>query len=325
MGVLVKTPSRLHLGIIDLNGGVGRIFGSIGVAIGYPNVILEASPSPELIISGEEVRYTSLIVNEFLESHNLEMGVRINVEGMIPRHVGLGSGTQLSLAIAASLARLSRLDYSTADLAKALGRGAVSGIGTAAFEHGGFIVDGGHRVEVPDLEPRLQGVPPTTFHHPFPDDWLFVVAIPKAGRGFSDMDEISAFRGLTRAGPESADRICRLTLMKMIPALVERDIEGFGDALTRVQRLVGENFRDAQGGRFANPISEGCFETMLNGGARGAGQSSWGPSIYGLVRGEREGERVKGAVEEYLDAGAGGIVFVAPPDNQGALIDFFEE
>ncbi len=325
MRIFVKTPSRLHLGVIDLNGGLGRIFGSIGVAIGHPNVILEASSFSEMKVSGEEASLTIRVVERFLKFYDLHLGARIHVERTIPRHVGLGSGTQLSLAVATSLARLSGLDCSIEEIAEALGRGVVSGIGTAAFNHGGFIVDGGHRFEGPDRESLLSGVPPTIFHLPFPTDWIFVVAVPRVERGLSDMEEVSTFQDIVGVGSESADRICRLVLMKMIPALVERDIDGFGDALTQVQLLVGANFRGAQGGRFANPISEGCFQKMMEEGVRGAGQSSWGPTVYGLVRGEREGERVKGAVEEYLEKDPGGMVFIAPPDNQGAQIDIFEE
>ena len=42
MKVYVKTPARLHLGLIDLNGDLGRLFGGLGVAINCPNFVLEA-------------------------------------------------------------------------------------------------------------------------------------------------------------------------------------------------------------------------------------------------------------------------------------------
>ena len=47
MKVYVKTPARLHLGLIDLNGDLGRLFGGIGVAIDYPNVTLKTEISRE--------------------------------------------------------------------------------------------------------------------------------------------------------------------------------------------------------------------------------------------------------------------------------------
>ncbi len=48
MKIYVKTPARLHLGLVDLNGDLGRIFGGLGVAIDQPNVVLEARKSPSV-------------------------------------------------------------------------------------------------------------------------------------------------------------------------------------------------------------------------------------------------------------------------------------
>ncbi len=47
MKIVVKTPARLHLGMLDLNGELGRRFGSIGVAISRPNVVVEATRATE--------------------------------------------------------------------------------------------------------------------------------------------------------------------------------------------------------------------------------------------------------------------------------------
>jgi len=37
MRITVQTPSRLHFGLIDLNGELGRINGSFGVALEEPS------------------------------------------------------------------------------------------------------------------------------------------------------------------------------------------------------------------------------------------------------------------------------------------------
>ena len=46
--VTVKTPSRLHFSMIDLRGDLGRIHGSVGVAIDRPNIVLRARAAPEI-------------------------------------------------------------------------------------------------------------------------------------------------------------------------------------------------------------------------------------------------------------------------------------
>ena len=82
----------------------------------------------------------------------------LNLVHSIPAHVGLGSGTQLGLAVGAALARLAGLQLSTDEIALAVGRGLHSGIGIATFQHGGFVLDGGRRIisELPDSAQREQ-------------------------------------------------------------------------------------------------------------------------------------------------------------------------
>lgn len=324
MRVYVKTPSRLHLGVIDPTGGLGRIYGSVGVAIDEPNVILEASPNPQLSVVGEQAEPVEAAAKRFLKFHGLKAGAHIHVRRMIPQHVGLGSGTQLSLAVASALAKLFGIKASARELATVTGRGSVSGIGTAAFEGGGFIVDGGHRLHEGRNVISASAVPPLIIRWRFPENWFFVVAIPRVERGLSGEAERSAFKTLREKTAKSSGEICRLILMKMLPALEERNLEAFGDSLTRVQRLVGETFRPLQGGTFSDPAGASCIRFMLREGAYGAGQSSWGPTVYGLVQGREAAEALKEKVKQFISQGAGGQVFYAVANKRGAYIRVFK-
>src|SRR5512137_2926528 len=82
----------------------------------------------------------------------------------IPAHVGLGSGTQLALAVGTALAQLGGLKLSVTELSSIMKRGVHSGIGIATFQHGGFVVDGGHPVV-----DSHQALPPVLFRHPVPE------------------------------------------------------------------------------------------------------------------------------------------------------------
>ncbi len=73
----------------------------------------------------------------------MQPNVHINVKEAIPPHIGLGSGTQLSLAIAVALAKVFKVQASTQELTVAMNRARRTGVGTAIFEKGGFVVDGG--------------------------------------------------------------------------------------------------------------------------------------------------------------------------------------
>lgn len=318
----VKTPARLHLGFLDLNGSFGRIFGGIGVAISRPNVVVEAEPSEKLNISGCKSGHVRLLVERFIKRYKVRAGVTLKVKQVIPEHVGLGSETQLALAVAAALSRIFNIKASIRDLAVAMGRGEKSGVGAATFEHGGFIVEGGLRVEG-EHQQNFKAFPPTLFYHPFPSDWFFVVAIPNVKRGFTDKEERAAFKSLPPMEAGDADRICRLTLMKLLPSLIEHDIESFGEALTLIQNLVGNYFAKVQGGIYSSHESGECAEYMLKLGAYGAGQSSWGPTVYGLIRGKAEAKKLQSDVQAFLNKSVGGEVFYTGANNRGAYIKVY--
>ncbi len=318
--VSVTTPARLHMGILDVNGGLGRIYGSLGLAIQKPTVKLEVSESDNLQVDGLDRKRAEEAAKTFLQHFNIDRPCRIKVKNTIPSHVGLGSGTQLRLAVAKSLATLYTIDGSTRELAGIVGRGTVSGIGTAAFDHGGFNIDGG----VPTEEEKRRLPAPIIFSQSFPEDWLLVVAIPDASKGYSGPIEDRAFADLPSAPPELVGRMCRMLVMKLLPALVERDIRSFGSALTELQRLTGECFSSVQGGQFAGNIVSETVSFLLNEGAYGAGQSSWGPTVYGLVEGHSAAESLVKRVQAFLDVSVGGKVFYTPANNNGAEVKVSE-
>ena len=312
MKVYVKTPARLHLGLIDLNGDLGRLFGGLGVGINRPNAILEAQLSEKLVVTGEKNDQVEMLVKCFLETFRVKSNVSINVKQVIPEHSGLGSGTQLALAVATALAKLFGVTASIQKLAEVMGRGQRTSVGTTVFEQGGFVVDGGKSI----IENRF---PTTIFRQPFPQDWTFVVAIPYVKKGLAKSEETTAFKELSPMKAEDAGRICRLTMMKLLPSLVECDIKSFGEALTQIQIVIGDYFAQVQGGTYSSQIATEGIALMQKLGAYGAGQSSWGPAFYGLTQKE-EAKEIQLKVEAFLRKSVGGQVFVAKANNRGAYI-----
>ena len=106
---------------------------------------------------------------------------------------------------------------------------------------------------------------------------------PGGGEGLSSHGEEGVFASLTPS-VHISEEVCRLTQLLLMPALVERDIEGFGRALTAIDRKTGAYFSDVQGGVYSHEATNETVAAMLREGAFGAGQSSWGPAVYGLVR-----------------------------------------
>jgi len=150
-----------------------------------------------------------------------------------------------------------------------------------------------------------------------PDEWRVVLVVPSADPGLSGAAEEEAFRRLVPSAERSAT-IAQLVLTSLLPALVEGQIEEFGHALTRGQQLVGDAFATVQGGRF-HPRAGALVEALLRHGAAGAGQSSWGPAVYGVVGSEAAGRELARRMENAVDR-EGSVELVAF-DNRGARVE----
>ena len=165
--MIIETPSRLHLTLIDLNGIYGRIDGGVGITLGKPGLKIQAEPADNgvEVIFSKSCQFIEGLINDYtvkIKNSSLKVidaleiggGFKFTIHSTYPPHSGLGSGTQLSLAVAKLISNMNNHDLNALDMAKIVGRGGTSGIGVESFENGGFIIDGGHkRVEKPSYLP----------------------------------------------------------------------------------------------------------------------------------------------------------------------------
>lgn len=332
MEVVVETSARLHLGFYNfLEDNIA--YGSIGVSIEVPKISIAAgiSKDSQLII----VNKTGIDVNDIIDnvikkvrdSVNKELpGLRINIVEAIPRHVGLGSTTQMSLAIGAAIMKLLNKRIKIRELAVILGRGRDSGIGITAFEQGGFIVDSGRRLPPNStrVEPpkNIDDLPYPIFRIKVPNDWYFLVFIPKRRVGLDELAERKAMDMPTPLPKELKYELYKLLLLYLIPSITMNDIKTFGNALTKLQVLVGQYFSKYQGGIYCCDETEFVIKSLLKHGAYGAGQSSWGPTAYGIVRGQRQAMKVLTGVRKDIERkGYDMLYFVTKARNKGAVIN----
>lgn len=310
--VRVQAPARLHLGLFDLRGDLGRKFGGAGLALETPSLLLEASPAPTLSASGPDAERVLGFARRFLAHYGLDsgrFGAHLRLRRAIPAHAGLGSGTQLALATARALADLAGTPHDAASLAAAVGRARRSAVGTWAFEHGGFILEGGRRAQG-----NMPG--PLLLRYAVPDSWRCVLVLPAVARGLNGAAEERAFRDLEPPTPALVGEITRLALMLLLPSIAEGDLPGFGRAVTEINLRVGETFRAVQGAPYAHPIVSALIDGMLANGAAGAGQSSWGPAVYGFVDGDEAAAELVSRLHAH--AGPAARVFATAIDNTGA-------
>jgi beta-ribofuranosylaminobenzene 5'-phosphate synthase len=308
--VRVEAPARLHMGMLDVAGAGTRRFGGLGVALSRPAAVVEASPSDDVTAEGPDAERALAVARRCREVLGLAGGARVRVFEAIPAHVGLGSGTKLALAVTAAVTALAGQTLEPPALARAAGRGARSAVGLWTFVIGGLVVEGGVR-------PGIERPAPLLARHAIPEEWRCVLAIPQAEPGLSGGEEKEAFARL-RPDPDRAALISQLVLTSLLPGLAEGDLTEFGAALTRVQRLVGESFASVQGGVF-HPRAGPLVDALRRFGAAGAGQSSWGPAVYGIVGDERTGRELARRMEAEL--AGGGRVELVRFDNRGARVE----
>ena len=323
-GVLVSAPSRLHLGLIDLNGSLGRIDGGIGIAVQLPRTVITAEQSPDLIVSGgtpPSARRAGDTAHRVLSSLGMCGGALIHIRAVPPGHVGLGLGTALSLAVARALCELSGMPVPVRDLAMMTGRGGTSGIGTAAFESGGLIVDGGHSYGpggekqefLPSsASPGIHPAPAVTRLN-FPEEWEILIVIPEPESTVSGAQETAIFRESCPVPLHEVREICHEVIMRLLPGVMEHDLDLFGAAVNRIQEI---GFKRIE--RERQPLHLRELESCLrNAGAACAGMSSFGPAVYAVSGSGLD--RLEAAARDLLGKKQAAFIRTRA-DNHGAIV-----
>lgn len=299
------------MGFIDMSGALGRHFGSIGVALQEIFTEITVTAAPRLQVDGASADRAMKTVRQLCLALNVPDQLAVRVDSAIPGHIGLGSGTQMALAIGMALNAFYELKLTVRDIAKLADRGMRSGIGIGVFEHGGLVVDGGRGPQTL--------TPPLLSRMPIPEQWRFILVFDKRGQGLHGEQEVSAFKQLPPFPRQEAERLCYLLLMQALPALAEQDLVKFGEVITALQVAVGEHFAPVQGGIFASPQVAEAMAWLQQQGAHAIGQTSWGPTGFCAVEDPRIAEQLlaglqRQCVSEHLS------FMTVTARNQGAEI-----
>ena len=308
--VRIQTGSRLHFGLIAPGEGSPRRFGGAGVMVARPGIDLTVEMAPQTDFAGPLAeRALDIAVKITGES---APRCRLRVLAAPPEHVGLGTGTQLGMAVAQALAALHGEAHSTAELARRAGRGRRSSVGVHGFERGGFLVDGGKR----DASDRLA---PLSLRLDVPAEWRFVLATPRGERGLSGGSEAEAFRALDAVPEAAAQALSHVLLTAVVPALAEADLQACGEALYEYGVRAGECFRASQGDVFASAAVADIVRFVRSTGAAGAGQSSWGPTVWAVAEDEGRARDLARRLQEHFGRERVDVLVTAPL-NRGATV-----
>ncbi|HTH61164.1 MAG TPA: beta-ribofuranosylaminobenzene 5'-phosphate synthase family protein [Paraburkholderia sp.] len=323
--VTVDAPARLHLGFLDPNATLGRAFGSLGLFVEGPGTRLVARRAGESSIVGALDDADRARAMHWLDTLRDAYGgpaLALDVLHAVRPHSGLGSGTQLALAVGSAYARIAGVPATTAELAALLGRGARSGIGVHGFDVGGLLLDGGPspasssvaRGGAPTLAPLLSRIA-------FPDAWRVLLIGDTLRTGLSGSDERRGLAALAPFPERLAAHLCHLVLMRVLPAAAEADFLPFALGLTEIQQIIGEYFAPVQGGVFTSPDVERALRAVAAQQPAGIGQTSWGPTGFAIVASESDAQRALAAARDAARGKPHIDCSVVAARNRGATID----
>ena len=313
----------MHFGLIDMNGEIGRIDGGLGLALELPHTSIEAVKADRIQVKcPDEPTFeerVQIAAKKVCDKYGIR-GVAINVlERPLP-HVGLGSATQALVGAAVAICKLYSIDEPVRELAKLVGRGGTSGIGVGAMQHGGFILDAGHRfrrgeASKTEYAPSSSSVgldpPPILLHPDFPD-WDILVTIP-LGEGASGLKEVTLFRVVCPVPLNEVRHMCHIIIMQVLPAIMEKDIRTFGNGMEEFQKLGFKVFEL----RAQTKLLHDCLQFLRENDGIGVGMSSWGPALFSF------GEDLSGLKEKadaWLEEHGGGQNILTKANNTGMQI-----
>jgi len=334
MKVRITTPCRIHLSLIDENGYTGRVDGGIGLMLDKPNVVLEVSNNADefAIECHKYYRESVHVINEkaskiFKLFHLSNKNFHFNLKRYYPNHVGLGSKTQLSLAIGTAIATLKDVDIPIEEITKLLERGGTSGIGWRGFETGGFILDGGHDYGIgkeketfsPSSASGSANPAMTISRYNIPENWRIVLVIPNVKPGANGEEEVEIFKKHTPIPREEVNEVSHQILMKILPGILKNDLKCFGEGLKRIQGIGFKRIEIS----LQHQIVKNLLKFFEENDVKAFGMSSFGPSVLGITETDSEAEKLKSLVEDFIKD-IGGHIYICKPNNNGAKIEYID-
>jgi beta-RFAP synthase len=316
MMIDVQTGSRLHFGLICGSPNTGWQFGGVGVMLRTPSWRLSlnalATGTDEVTANDEAKKRVLEFVTRIRNVLPLPP-VSIKVFSEVPFHTGLGSGTQLGLAIAAAahLIVKRQAGQDPCELALLAQRAERSAIGTMGFRDGGFLVD--HGVPAAASESRHME------RLCMPEAWRFLLIRPKNSQGLSGDRERQFFDQRVQMPAPLVHELAELISNRLVPSIRHHDFDEFSVSLETYGNAVGNFYAVEQGDVFAHPAIRQLVAQLRTHGIYGAAQSSWGPGISVPARSMSHAE----AIAKLIPATAGEtsfIVEISEPMNVGASV-----
>ena len=248
--VYVRAPSRLHFGMLSFGDATVRQYGGAGVMADTPGLEVTVSLSDQLAVAGRHAERATSYVRCWASYRRVPWppACRVHVTAAPRMHIGLGTGTQLALSVAAGLDALWGLPPAPPDeLARSVGRGKRSAVGTYGFCHGGLIAELGKRTDQP-LAPLARRIA-------LPSAWRLVLLMPTGQTGLSGQAEEHAFDRMTPVPRQITEQLLDEMNQRLLPSAARADFDALGESIYRYGVTAGQCFAQHQAGAFATQQS----------------------------------------------------------------------
>lgn len=327
--VEVSIPARLHPTVLDMNrfntsrpggGGMG-----IGVGI-YLTAKVRSTVKQEIVVKGERpliATHFAMVLKEIL---SYQGGFEVELYDHKRRHVGMGSSAGSMTAACIAINEVLGRPFNNRELRRIIGynaceesprgnsyliRGFETGIGAMVGIHGGMLL------ATDNLE--------LIYRVPMPDTKV-VILIPDVP---SLTDE---FTGKETAAESEVELLMRraryldylqcgtksqIVLLDMLPAMVQGNLQGIGDALFDLCFLGSKRAECEQHGISGTHIYN-YIASFREVGAELAGMSSVGPTVFALTKKEDVQERLLAFLES--KGVSKSRIMVTEVENTGARI-----
>ncbi len=272
-----------------------------------------------------------------------ESDCSIHLSSELPLHTGLGAGTQLAAAVATGLELFARLqsntlvgDQSAVDqcgtaagrewrplsglqpaitaewLARYSGRGLRSAVGMIGFLHGGLILDEGY---CPEVASEVDGRPVAAQATPLADAWRVVLITPPENQPISGEHEARVMTQLGASSNPQRNEMLSLANRALSLATGSQNFDLFVDCLDRYMQMAASLFSPFQAGMYNGPEVAEAVKMAQSIGLRGVGQSSWGPTVFGMAANNDRAHEYAVQLQQHWPAWS---VAVCTPSQRGA-------
>ena len=278
----LRAPSRLHFGLLP-RGSVGsERQGGMGVMINHPTLEITVQSSNQWRFTGVYSSRLTQIANECLRQVGQVLPpLHIEVIHAPPKHSGFGSGTQITLATSLIISRWLQKNAGAQDSnikTSGLGRGKRSLVGSEGFSRGGLIYDPGDHEYVE-----------TPRNYSIPSQWRWLAITGSGKEGLSGQAE-NEFFAQSESHSDLRANARRVVEDQLLASLDRGSFPDFSNALSEYGKLCGQLFSRVQGGLYCSPVMADVARRLKEGGVEGVGQSSWGPTVFGLFSSQQDAE-----------------------------------